>query len=349
VGLRKNNVDVLNTNLRASRDRFDVGDLTVTDVAQSEARLSLAKSQLATAQGNLTASREAYRRVIGTWPDQLDQPPALPALPGSSDEAVAVALDNNPAIESATATTQAAQFDVRTARAARLPTFSAIGGSSYNDYLGTRGNQVGVPNAGLDQTQGQHNFGVSLNLPLYQGGLVGARVRQAQALEGQALEQSIGTERQVIASVRSAFAIYQAAGAAITANQQAVSANRLALTGVRAENSVGQRTVLNVLDAELELLNSQVALVTAQRDQYVAGFALLNAMGRAQAANLGLEGGPLYDPVANYSRVRNRIGDWSDNRRYDAIGTHTTGATPSDPDVAPYTPPNPAPVTSPRN
>jgi outer membrane protein len=350
VDLRKKNVDVLNTNLRATRDRFEVGDLTRTDVAQSEARLSLAKSQLATAQGNLTASRESYRRVVGAWPGDLDLPPPLPSLPKNSDEAVQVALDASPAIQNAVASTQAAQYDVRATRAQRLPTFSAIGGSSYNDYLGTRARSLGVPDtAGIDQTQGQHNFGVSLSVPLYQGGLVSARVRQAQALQSQALEQSIGTERLVVANVRAAFAIYQAAGAAIDANQQAVSANTLALEGVRAENSVGSRTVLDVLNAEQELLNSQVALVTAQRDQYVAGFALLNAMGRVEARDLGLEGGALYDPIANYDQVRNRLGDWSDSPAYQSRSTRTTGPTPADPATEPYTPPNPAPVTSPRN
>lgn len=347
VDLRKKNVDVLNTNLRASRDRFQVGDLTRTDVAQSEARLSLARSQLATAQGNLTASRENYRRVIGSWPESLEQPPALPKLPATPDQAVQIALDGSPAIANATASTQAAQYDVRTARAARLPTFSANGGSSYNDYLGTRGNQLGIPNAGLDQTQGQNNFGVSLSVPLYQGGLVGARVRQAQALQNQVLEQSIGVERQVVSNVRGAFAIYQAAGAAIDANRQAVSANTLALQGVRAENSVGNRTVLDVLNAEQELLNSQVSLVTAQRDQYVAGFALLNAMGHAEARDLGLEGGSLYDPVVHYDDVRNRFGDWSDSRDHPSRSTRTTGPTPANPDVAPYTPSDD--VTRPRN
>jgi outer membrane protein len=333
--------------LRASRDRFEVGDLTRTDVAQSEARLSLARSQLATAQGNLTASRENYRRVIGAWPEALEQPPALPPLPETSDRAVEIALENSPALQSAAATTQAAQFDVRTARAARLPTLSANGGSSYNDYLGTRGNQVGVPNAGLDQTQGQNNFGVSLNVPLYQGGLIGARVRQAQALESQALEQSVESERLVVANVRSAYAVYAAAGAAIVANREAVSANTLALEGVRAENSVGSRTVLNVLDAEQELLNSQVALVTAQRDQYVAGFALLNAMGRAQAGNLNFAGGALYDPTTYYRDVRGRFGDWSDSPKYQTKGTHTTGPTPDDADVRPYTP-STVPIVTPQ-
>ena len=126
-------------------------------------------------------------------------------------------------------------------------------------------------------------------IPLYQGGLPAARIRQAQALEGQTLEQRIATERAVVANTRSAFATYQAAQDAIASNQVAVTANELALEGARAENSVGTRTILDVLNAEQELLNAQVELVTARRDAYVAGFQLLNAMGQAEADDLGLE------------------------------------------------------------
>jgi len=335
VGLNKKNVAVLETNLQASKDRFAVGDLTRTDVAQSQARLSLARSQLATAQGNLTGSREQFRRVVGLWPQDLAAPPALPRLPATPNEAVEVALRNSPAIETAAAASKAAGFDVRTARAARLPTFSAVGGSSYNNYLGTAGQAVGVPNntPGLSQSRAGNNLGFQLTVPLYQGGIVGSRVRQAQAREDVAVEQGIDTERQVIAVARAAFAGFQAAGEAIRANNQAVAANQLALEGVRAENGAGTRTVLEVLNAEQELLNSQVALVTAERDQYVAGFALLNAMGEATAQELGLESATLYDPEANYRAVRSRRSDFGDSPRHDPRGTHTTGETPVDEDV----------------
>jgi outer membrane protein len=340
VDLNKKNVDVLNTNLKASRDRFQVGDLTRTDVAQSEARLSLARSQLITAQGNLTGSRENYRRVVGSWPTTLDLPPPLPKLPADPDQAVTVSLQNSPAVQSAGAAAKAAGYDVRVARGQRLPTFSIVGGPNYNNYLGTANRVVGLPEgtSGLTQSYTQNTAGVQMTLPLYQGGLAGARVRQAQANQNIAVEQGIDTERQVIANTRAAFASYQAAAAAITANQEAVSANQLALEGVRAENRVGTRTVLDVLNAEQELLNAQVDLVSAQHDQYVAGFALLNAMGMAEARDLGLDGGALYDPTANYNHVRGWIGDWSEQPRYTPKGTHTTGPTPIDPDVAPYDP-----------
>ncbi len=129
-------------------------------------------------------------------------------------------------------------------------------------------------------------------------------------------EQVVGTERAVVQATRAAFAIYDAAQKAIQSNTVAVQANELALEGARAEQSVGTRTVLDVLNAEQELLNSQVALVTAKRDAYVAGFQLLNAMGQAEAQDLGLDGGPLYDPLGNYRRVAGNWNDWSSDPRH---------------------------------
>jgi outer membrane protein len=154
--------------------------------------------------------------------------------------------------------------------------------------------------------------GVQARIPIYQGGLVGARVRQSSAMRSQLVEQAIETERFVIARTRAAFATYRAALNAIQSNEIAVAANELALEGTRAEQTVGTRNVLDVLNAEQELLNSEVQLVTARRDAYVAGFALLNAMGRAEAEDLGLDGGPLYDPLANYNRTRDRRSDWNE-------------------------------------
>ena len=132
-----------------------------------------------------------------------------------------------------------------------------------------------------------------------------------------------GFIRKPSANTRSAFADYQAAIDSIKSNEIAVKANELALEGVRAENSVGTRTILDVLDAEQELLNSQVLLVTARRDAYVAGFQLLNAMGQAEADDLGLDGGPLYDPLGNYRRVAGDWSDWSGDPRHTPAATST--------------------------
>ena len=316
VELNANNVRVLETNLQATRDRFEIGDVTRTDVAQSEARLSLQRSRLIETQAQLTSSEENYRRVIGQVPGQLQPPPPLPPLPASADQAVQIALANNPDLIAVTRQAEAAGYDVRSVRGTRLPTVSAV---ASGDYINTMsGDTGGGPRSGTATT-----VGVSGRIPLYQGGLPAARIRQAQALEGQTLEQRVATERSVVATARSAFADYQAATSAIASNNVAVSANELALEGARAENSVGTRTILDVLNAEQELLNSQVLLVTARRDQYVAGFQLLNAMGQAEADDLGLDGGPLYDPLGNYRRVAGDWNDWSGEPRHNPVATTT--------------------------
>jgi outer membrane protein len=321
VNLNQGQVRVLETNLRATRDRFEVGDLTRTDVAQSEARLALARSALAGAQGRLRSSEEAYRRVIGELPADLQPPPPLPPLPRTADEAVEIALANNPDLISIAAQIRAAGRDVSVARAGRLPTVSGVTQGDYTNYLGSADQQFGgTGNANSISTAA---VGVQARIPIYQGGVVGARVRQAQALRGQLLERGVETERFVVASTRAAFASYQAALEAIESNEVAVAANTLALEGTRAEQTVGTRNVLDVLNAEQELLNSQVALVTARRDAYVAGFALLNAMGRAEAEDLNLDGGALYDPVANYNRVSRRWSDWSDDEDAQPVSTRT--------------------------
>jgi outer membrane protein len=334
VTLNQNQVRVLETNLQASRDRFEVGDLTRTDVAQSEARLALARSALATAEGRLESSEENYRRVIGELPDELEPPPPLPPLPATADQAVEIALANNSDLVSIAAQIRAAGRDVSVARADRLPTVSGIGSGRYTNFLGTADDQFG--GIGNSNTQTNTGVGVQARIPIYQGGLVGARVRQAQALQSQLLERGVETERLVVATTRAAFASYQAALEAIESNQVAVSANTLALEGTRAEQTVGTRNVLDVLNAEQELLNSQVLLVTARRDAYVAGFALLNAMGRAEAEDLNLDGGALYDPVANYRRVRGKASDWDDDPKPQPVSTRTV----TGPVINPVTPPS---------
>jgi len=323
VTLNESQVRVLETNLQASRDRFEVGDLTRTDVAQSEARLALARSGLATAQGRLRGSEENYRRVIGALPEDLQPPPPLPALPATAEQAVEIALASNPDVISIAAQARAAGLDVSVARADRLPTVSAVSSSRYLNALGTQ------PVATLPNSEASLGAGVQARIPLYQGGVVGARVRQAQAQQSQLLEQGIAVERAVVANALAAFATYRASLDAIRSNEVAVSANSLALEGTRAEQTVGTRNVLDVLNAEQELLNSQVALVTARRDNYVAGFALLNAMGQAEAEDLNLDtGGPLYDPVANYNRTIRRASDWGTDPAPVPVATRTAPAAP---------------------
>ena len=326
VELNQNNVKVLETNLQATQDRFQIGDLTRTDVAQSEARLQLGRSQLATAEGRLAGSEATYRQIIGHAPGTLAPPPPLPPLPATADEAVRIALTNNPDLVSISRQAMAAGYDVNVARASRLPTLSGVLSETYANNLA--GNPAPFPSTGNATA-----IGLSARVPIFQGGLPAARIRQAQAQQGQVLEQVVGTERAVVQAARAAFASYDAAERAIQAETVAVQANQLALEGNRAEQSVGTRTIIEVLNAEQELLNSQVALVTAKHDAYVAGFQLLNAMGQAQAEDLGLDGGPLYDPLGNYRRVAANWNDWANDPRHPTVATRTVS-----PEEMPVTP-----------
>ncbi len=336
VRLNQQNVRVLEVNLQATRDRFEVGDLTRTDVAQSEARLALAQGQLRTVEARLIGSRESYIRVIGVAPGVLAPPPPLPNLPEDPVSAEQIALANNPFLDAAEKARIASRYDVSVARAGRLPTVSLGVNNSYYNNLGSVGAQARA--FGTAEDGFANSLTAQLTLPIFQGGRPAAQIRQAQARQAAAIEQVTFTERGVIAQVRSALASYQSSLRVIESSRVAVQANQLSLEGVRAENSVGTRTILEILNAEQELLNAQVTLVTAERDAYVAGFTLLAAMGRAQADALDLEGGQLYDPEANYKRVRNRWGDWTNDPEPTAASTRTAGTTPQKADVAPGQP-----------
>ena len=321
VGLQVKNVDVLRVNLEATRDRFQVGDLTRTDVAQSEARLSTARSQLESAQAQLINSREQYIRIVGAPAEALQPPPPLPNLPTTPQNAVTIALDNNPGLLAARRQSDAARYDTGVARASRLPRLSAVAGTTYFNYLDSLNSStpgVVFQNSGTGVTAG-----VQATIPLFQGGLPAAQVRQAQARESQTIEAVTEVERNIVAQTRGAYASYRASNEVIVSSQAAVDANTLSLEGVRAENSVGNRTILDILNAEQELLNSQVQLVSARRNAYVAGFSLLAAMGQAESRDLGLDGGALYDPIANYDRVKGRIWDFDEDPKPVPVATRT--------------------------
>ncbi len=309
VELNRAQVGVLSVNLEATRDRFEIGDLTRTDVAQSEARLALQTSTLESARANLIRSKEIYIQLVGREPGKLEAPPPLPNLPETPDAAVTVAIDSNPDLIAARENREAAGFDRRAANASRLPTVSVFTSPSYSNALNS--NSSRIPGFKADNKSFTAQAGVRATIPLYQGGQPAAQIRQAQARLGQAQELEIAAEREAIAQTRASYASWKAANDVITASQRAVSANELSLEGTRAENSVGNRTILDILNAEQELLNSKVQLVTARRNAYVAGFTLLAAMGKAEARDLGLEGGTLYDPVAEYEKVDNAWSDWS--------------------------------------
>ncbi len=309
VELNRAQVGVLSVNLEATRDRFDIGDLTRTDVAQSEARLALQTSSLEQARANLIRSKEIYIQLVGREPGRLEAPPPLPNLPETPDNAVNVALDSNPDLIAARENREAAGFDRRAANASRLPTISVFTSPSYSNALNSISSNI--PGFQADNSSFTAQAGVRATVPLYQGGQPAAQIRQAQARLGQAQELEIAAEREAIAQTRASYASWKAANDVIVASERAVAANELSLEGTRAENSVGNRTILDILNAEQELLNSKVQLVTARRNAYVAGFTLLAAMGKAEARDLGLEGGTLYDPVAEYEKVDNAWNDWA--------------------------------------
>ncbi|QGP78936.1 TolC family outer membrane protein [Sphingobium sp. CAP-1] len=320
VSLNAANVKVLEVNLQATNDRFEVGDVTRTDVAQSQSRLALAQSDYQTAQANLITSRENYIALVGEAPDNLEAPPQLPGLPADPDAAVQVALKDNPDILAAQKQREARGYDVKAARGSVMPTLSAFTQAGYTNYLDSLDNGSA---GGGSQINKQAAAGIQISVPLYQGGRPAAQVRQNQALESQAIEQEIEAERSVIAQTRAAYASWQASLQTIDSNQKAVAAADLSLEGVRAENSVGSRTILDILNAEQESLNAKVQLVAARRNAYVAGFSLLAAMGHAEADDLGLESGTLYDPMVNYDRVKGKWFDWDFDPAARPVATRT--------------------------
>lgn len=327
VKLNQGNVERLGVNLQATRDRFEIGDLTRTDVAQSDSRLAVARGQLRSAEANLIAARERYIQVVGKEPVDLKAPPPLMGLPESTEVAVAYALDHNPDLLAVQQRAKAAGYDVRVAGASRMPRVSLFAGGDYTDYFGTLG---GSNSALLDQSGTSTQAGVRATIPLFQGGAPAAQRRAAQAREDATLEQQVAIERAVVSSVRSAYAQWQAALSLITSSQTAVDAATLSLEGVRAENTVGNRTILDILNAEQELLSAQVQLETARRNAYVAGFSLLAAMGKVEARDLGLDGGILYDPEVNADRVRGKVWDWSEDSAPTVESTRTVDTKPQD-------------------
>ncbi|MBC7497334.1 MAG: TolC family outer membrane protein [Sphingomonadaceae bacterium] len=320
VDLNTNQVKVLRRELQASRDRFEVGDLTRTDVAQSDARLANAQSNLVIAQGQLNTARNAYARVVGHRPGTLAPLPPLPALPGTSGQAVDLANANNPALVAARFDEAAARYDVSTIERERLPSVGLGLGANYQRFDGGGGGGRFVQQGGFF-TQ---NAGVQLSVPLYQAGVVGARIRSAQAVRSQSMEQIGLVGRQVAETAQNAFVSVATARAVITASESSVAANTLALEGVSQENQVGTRTVLEVLNAEQELVVARVNLAAARRDEYVAGYTLLAAVGEAEVEPLAVPA-KLYDSTANAARVRHK---WND---------HDTGV-----DVTPLPAPEPA-------
>jgi len=319
--LAANQVEVLEVTFQSTNDRFEIGDLTRTDVAQAGSRLAVAQGDLRTAYANQVGARETYIQLVGRAPDGLEAPPPLPGLPETVGMAVVTALESNPDLLAAKERAEAAGFDTETAGSGRLPTIGLFANGDYSNFFGTLGGPVAAQFA---QSETTANAGIRITIPIFQGGLTAARQRQAGARESAALEQVIAAERSVIQQTRSAYESWDASNAVIESSKAAVDAAEVSLEGVRAENSIGNRTIIDVLNAEQELLVARANLVTARRNAYVAGFTLLAAMGRAEARDLNLDtGGPLYDPQVNYERVRGKFWDWDRDPEPEPKSTRT--------------------------
>lgn len=294
--IRQSNLGVLQRQLDEASARFEVGEITRTDVAQSEARLAQSEADLANAQAQLSVSRAAYAAVVGQAPGDLAPMPGLPNLPTDFDDALAVALSDNPGIRAASYTLQAAEANVAAAKAEFLPSArltASYGGSSDLNRLGDI----------IDNTA--FRAGATISMPLFTGGLNGSRVAQALERANVAQINVEGERRTTLQTISSAYAQVLSARSTLEAGQQAVRAATVAAEGVRQEAQVGLRTTLDVLNQELELRNAEVTLASARRNEYVAQANLLAAMGRLEGADLDASL-PVYDPADNYNRVRNR-------------------------------------------
>ncbi|WP_457796824.1 TolC family outer membrane protein [Methylocystis sp. S23] len=297
VNLRKNNIAVLDQQLKQTRDRFQVGEVTRTDVAQAEASLAQARSELYAAQAQLKTSIANYRQIIGNEPGHLEPGRSLePLLPKSLNDAINIALAEHPGVVSALHQVDAAELAVKVAEAALSPTVSvnAQVSNQYDSFLGSPGSRYFSAGA-----SGQ------LNIPLYQGGSEYASIRQAKEQLGQARLNADLQRDSVRASVVSSYGLLETAKASIISGQAAVKAAETALAGVREEAKVGQRTTLDVLNAQQALLNARVNLVLSQRDRVVASYAALGAIGRLSAEELSLNVA-FYDPSIHYEQVKTK-------------------------------------------
>ncbi len=293
IRLNENNLKVLSEELKATQDRFAVGEVTRTDVAQSEARRADAVAQLDQARANLQTSRAAFERTVGLPATGLVEPSLkMSMLPASQDEAVGIGTQENPNIVGALYNEQAARYNVDRIRGALLPQIQVEG-----DYTDRFGESQGIRETETAQVVGR------VTVPIYQqGGIVHAQVRQAKH-EHLARLQDIEQARVVVkANVIAAWSQLLGARAQLESAKAAVDANQTALTGVREEERVGQRTLIEVLNAQQELLNSQVNLVTTRRNVIVAAYGLQAALGRLDALSLGVTG-TVYDPAAHYEEV----------------------------------------------
>jgi outer membrane protein len=299
VRLRENNVTVLTRDLRATQDRFNVGEVTRTDVAQAQARRAAAVSALDLARSNLKTSRATFERVVGHPPSNLVDARPSEFVPKSVQESIDIGGRENPNVIAALYREQAARHVVDRIRGERLPQvqLEANYGRRFDE-------QASIESVETTTVTGR------LTVPFYSGGEVEARVRQAKHTHVSRLQEIEQARTEVQATVVAAWSQLAASRAQLESDQASVDANRIALTGVREEERVGQRTLLDVLNAEQELLNSEVNLVTTRRNLVVASYTVLSSVGRLNAQELGVAS-LVYDPEQHYHEVRRKWFDIS--------------------------------------
>ena len=293
VEVQKSNTRVLEQTLKQTRDRFNVGEVTRTDVAQSEAQLAAGKTQQLTAESNLVTTRSNFRRIIGNEPQNLA--PGSPVdrfLPKSLPSAVDLSLMENPNVTASMFGIDVGFLQIKVNEGALLPTVSL---------------QVAAQQAYEQQLQVPRTFTTSavaqVSVPVYQGGAEYSLIRQSKenlAQQRLALEQ---VRDQTRANVVTAWGQLQAGLAQVASAQSQVTASEIALNGVREEAKAGQRTTLDVLNAQQALVNARVALVTAQHDRVVASYSVLSSVGRLSPQVLNLATS-VYDPSVHYHQVR---------------------------------------------
>lgn len=302
VKLSNSNVAVLERQYKAAQDRFAVGEITRTDVAQSQARLEGARSNLIASEAGLTASLAAFRKIVGREPIGSLVMPELPPLPVDEAEFLRLALQTNPGLQSARSSEQANKAGVNFAKGALLPQISIEATLSHSeDTAGA--NQFS--SGGGNQSDSTSVAGV-VSIPLYQGGATYSRIREAKQQHSRSRIRIAETERAVEEAAIRSWDALRSARAMIVSGEEQVRAAKIAFEGVQQEAMVGSRTTLDVLDAEQEHLDAQVALVRARRDEFVAAYQLLSITGQLTAGELGLKT-EVYDPGVNYRKVQDKL------------------------------------------
>jgi outer membrane protein len=305
VKLNINNVHVLQRQLDATRERFEVGEVTRTDVSQAEARLSQAIADRIAAEGSLQVSRAHFDDVVGRPPQSPEEPKAEPKLPASFGEVKALALAHNPNVVEADWTATAAKHGIDVAYGSLLPTVALVG--SYSRYYETYARNV------MDRNE---QALLQVSVPLYQGGVVYSKVRAQKHTYGERLILADQVRRDTLQSADQSWQTLLSARARVKSFEAQIAANKMALAGVEEEAKVGSRTVLDVLNAEQELFTSQVNLVRALHDEMVGAFDLKAALGQMTAEGLGLHV-KIYDPAKHYDAVRGKwFGTGSDKAAY---------------------------------